>query len=391
MEQTSAGATRRSFLRVAGVTGAAAVTVACGPAQAPAPSPAVPSSPGAAAGARPAWQMDWDSLVAAAKQEAKLVTVSYHGNAYRKALNAFELAFPGITVDHQHAPSSSLFIPKVTQERKASVYSFDILSAPASNYLNLLLPGGAFESLRSAIIKRPDVVDDKNWRLGFEYGFVDKEKQYCYMPEGQLLTFLWINTDMVKPEEFKSGRDLLDPKWKGKIVAADVRSGNTNTGLASLRKIFGDDFVRRLVLEHGVSYRRTGADVAPEMVRGAYPVGIGFQRSDLTTFLEQGVGKNLKALHLPEARTFATLGGKFIFNRAPHPNAAKLFINWALTKEGQAVFSKETGDNSLRTDVPPAQPEDVPTPGMQMFDTTIDENDKFQVENRKWLEDLMKG
>lgn len=119
---------RRAFLRAVSLASGAAVVTACSPGTAQPPA----SSGTAPAPSRAAWEDDWDRLAAAAKQEGKLVVASYHGvNVFRKVLSAFEQAFPGIVVDHQHAPSSSLFIPKITQERQAGMYGFDILSGGA--------------------------------------------------------------------------------------------------------------------------------------------------------------------------------------------------------------------------------------------------------------------
>lgn len=53
---------------------------------------------------------------------------------------------------------------------------------------------------------------------------------------------------------------------------------------------------------------------------------------------------------------------KFLFNRASHPDAARLFLNWVLTREGQEVWSNASRVNSLRADVPPVVPEPLPTP-----------------------------
>ncbi|MSQ28336.1 MAG: hypothetical protein EXR51_09410 [Dehalococcoidia bacterium] len=74
------------------------------------------------------------------------------------------------------------------------------------------------------------------------------------------------------------------------------------------------------------------------------------------------------------------ISAAFAFNRAPHPNAAKLFVNWLLTKEGSTVWSKAAGTNSRRTDVPPNDPQLVPTPGMKLI--AID-RDEFADEWRK--------
>ncbi len=382
---TAMPVSRRGFLRVTAFSGAVtSLAAACAPA---APQPPSGAPPPAAGAGKPAWQQQWDDLVAAAKQEGKVVVVT---SGYRAALDEFEKAFPGIAVEHQSVPSTSLFIPKITDERKANIFSFDAASCPPPSFLSTLKPAGVFDSIRAAIIPRPDVVDNKNWLFGFEYGFTDLEKKFIFVTEGGLLVAMWINTDLVKDNEIKSARNLLDAKWKGKILMTDVRTGNTYSVLASMRKNLGDEPIRQLIQDQGVSFRRTGTEVAQEFVRGNVPIAFGPTRADMDGFLAQGLGKNLKIVDLPEARALGSTSAKFLFNRAPHPNAAKLFINWVMTKEGQQVWSKASQTNSLRTDVAPIQPGDVPDPKSTLLDLSIEETIPYQVSTRTWLEGLVK-
>src|SRR5262249_25956207 len=84
--------------------------------------------------------------------------------------------------------------------------------------------------------------------------------------------------------------------------------------------------------------------------------GVAFQQ-----FVDAGAGKNVKFIDLPDF-TFRTMWGTWIFNRAPHPSAAKLFVNWCLTREG-ALAHLETKFNSRRLDVPAADPIHLPKAG----------------------------
>src|SRR5579885_2014379 len=117
------GAPRRDFLKLAALSGGAAVAAACGPASAPA-QPA--TAPAASAPAKAAWEEEWDRLVAAARDEKVLSLASYSGIGYRRIVEAFQQAFPGITVEHQQFESSSRdYVPRLLQELKAGLYTWD--------------------------------------------------------------------------------------------------------------------------------------------------------------------------------------------------------------------------------------------------------------------------
>ncbi|MEK7216021.1 MAG: hypothetical protein AAB289_10540 [Chloroflexota bacterium] len=109
---------RRGFVRAGLGAGVAGVLGRCAAPAAPAPAPPLVPAPSAP----PAWQQEWDRLVAAARQEGRLSAVTLAGVGYRKAFDEFEKAFPGITVELHTFTSSGLFAPKVLQERKAGVY-----------------------------------------------------------------------------------------------------------------------------------------------------------------------------------------------------------------------------------------------------------------------------
>ena len=113
-------------------------------------------------------------------------------------------------------------------------------------------------------------------------------------------------------------------------------------------------------------------------------------RAVLKEFLDQGVGKSLKPIDIPEIRT-VTAQGIWLFNKAPHPNAARVFINWFLTKEGQKAWT-HTGSlgNSRRTDVEPVDITEFPNPNREYLWLSDEENIPRQNEVREYLEDLLK-
>jgi hypothetical protein len=94
------------------------------------------------------------------------------------------------------------------------------------------------------------------------------------------------------------------------------------------------------------------------VIQGRYPIGIGISADRLVPFRQEGLGFNVLPLQEPISVSTGS-GAIHYLNRAPHPNAAQVFVNWLLTRDTQTTLSKATARNSRRTDVPPALPENV--------------------------------
>jgi iron(III) transport system substrate-binding protein len=230
---------------------------------------------------------------------------------------------------------------------------------------------------------RPDVTGDQYWENGFEAGWLDSNKELTYAFGWKITGFFTANTDLVQEGEIKSINDLLNLKWKGKIQLEDPRGGALSAPMTSVRLKAGEEPIRRLLKESDPAVVRDTRQITENMVRGKYAVSSRVRDEILVEFTAQGLGKNLKNLDLPEA-SYLSANNIFLFNQAPHPNAAKLFLNWLLTKEGQTKWQTESLEaNSRRTDVPPIEPENAPKPGRQYVNVTredtLDEVEKTRV------------
>ena len=147
----------------------------------------------------------------------------------------------------------------------------------------------------------------------------------------------WINTSMVGEGEIKSVQDLLSPKWQGKICWADPRVNGYGYGpLVPYRISKGDAAFRELMAKlfegQKAALNRDTRQITEWMVRGNYAIGAGVVPTVLAEFQAQGLGKNLKQLSLAEFRFGASNKPVWLPKQVPHPNAAKLFLNWWLTK-----------------------------------------------------------
>lgn len=371
---------RRTFL---GTAGAATAAAACAPA-ASTPSAGVDS----ARGQKAEWEIEWDRLVAAAKQEGKLSVFTLAGTGYRHALDGFQDAF-GIEVDHQTESSASIWVPKMRREREAGIYTFDTVVVPPNSALIQLKPQGAWDPVRPQIF-RPDVLDDKAWQQGFEGQFMDTGKQLAFAYMADVNHSVAIDTRQVRPDEIKTVRDLVDPKWKGRIIITDVRVGSTFLSSQAIRNSFpdGDELVRKLLVEQQPTFLRDVRQRAEAIVRAKAPIVLGVTYAGLQEFRDQGVADHVKYLDIAEM-DYAVSHTVLLYNKAPHPNAAKLFINWLLTKEGQEAWCKPIPMNSARTDVEPFSPDAVATPGKKYYFSSREEEYAKQVETQKFISALV--
>mgnify|MGYP001612553833 CR=1 FL=1 len=376
-------ADRRTFLRVGGAAALAAAAAACAPSASAPPS----AAPSGAPTAKPAWETQWDELVAAAKKDGALTIMTGPDAGYRKALDVFEDKFPGITINREGARSASIWFPKVQKERQAGVFSFDIMYLTPGSAIRLAKPEGFWDPIRPMFV-RPDVMEEKSWLNGFEAGFLDVEQKFAYAADYNLEHAVAINTTLVKPDEIKNIKDLLDPKWKGKIFAIEVRNGRNFQAMGAVRRSQGDAILKQLMVDQEPVFVRDERIHVEGLIRGQYPVGIGLHPHILAEFKAQGVGKEVTYLNLDEA-DYVTSDSVFLFNRAPHPNAAKLFINWVLSREGATAWSTNVGTNSRRSDVPPANELRRGKAGVKYYDPTRESEHAFVEKTQQMLYELL--
>jgi ABC-type Fe3+ transport system substrate-binding protein len=346
---------RRALLRAAALGSAAALTR---PARAAAQ--ATPSG-------------DWAALVAAAKKEGKVVVNTFPGDGYGRALKQFSAAYPDIKVEHTSLHSQD-FAPRVLQERKANLFTWDVVAIPTSTALQVLRPAGVWDPIKPAIVL-PEAKEDAAWDGGFERGFaVVKDRALTYGFIAQRGGGITVNTDLVK-EPLKAFTDLLDARWKGKLLLPDVRTmGDTFWPMTAVRLALGDDIIKKLFVDQEPVLSRDTRQVVEFMVRGRYPIALGVNPLLLTQFQKQGLGKNLKLLRFPEMDTVNFGTTLWLVNRAPHPSAARVLINWILTKDAQVHWAKEVETNSRRLGIEPGNPEFAVPRGAKYFQVDAEEN-----------------
>jgi iron(III) transport system substrate-binding protein len=364
---------RRTFLHFMAVSGAAALAQACASPLPGATPPAAAPAAGSSAANAPA---DWAQVVGSANAEGKVVVNTFPGKGYQNTLELFSSAYPSIAMEHTTLVASQL-APRIVQERQAAIYTWDVLQMPTTTALQVLKPAGVYDPIRPVIVL-PEVTDDKVWRDGFAAGFkLTNDQQICYQFTINRAAGVWVNSDQVNLADMKSVKDLLDPKWKGKIVCTDPRiSGSTFTPLTSARLKMGDDVMKQFLVDQEPVIMADGTQAAQSVVRGVYPIGIGLQNTVVADFQKQGLGTAIKQVTLTEfdGAGASSSGVVWLVNKAPHPNAAKVYINWLLTRDVQAAWARNTQENSRRNDVEPGDPALIVPVGAELFDGNTEKN-----------------
>lgn len=339
------------------VLAALVLGVGCAPAARPGPSPT--SAPAAPA------PSEWDQTLDAARREGSVAVMSLEGDDIREAMTQpFERKY-GISVDFLGDAGPGI-PPRVANERQAGQYLWDVYVHGTTTGLAAMLPMGAFDPLEPTFIL-PDVKDPKTWRGG-ELEFLDPGRTLAVISPFQRGT-LFVNSSLVQPDEIKSYQDLLDPKWRGRMVMNDPR--RAGPGQATFTFFYrhpdlGPDFIRALGRQEITILRNFQQEV--DLVgQGRYPILIGTADAIAEARIKQGVPITIvDPRQLKEGSDVSPANGALaLFNRAPHPNAAKVYINWLLSQEGQTAFARATGYVSARLDASTdhALPWRVPLPG----------------------------
>jgi iron(III) transport system substrate-binding protein len=291
---------------------------------------------------------EWDKVVEAAKREGRVVVSIPTSAELRKEFESgFQKAFPGIELELSVARGASN-INKIIDEQNAGVRSVDLHVGGTTSIITGLLAQNLLEPVMAAMIL-PEVRDPKHWWGG--HVWADNAKKFIYGFTAYMTETIWYNSTLVKPEEISSWDSLLEPKWKGKIAILDPRTpGSGESSWAFLWRIKGEPYLAKLAAQEmlvGRNLRQLGENVA----RGKSAISIGLSYYTYLPFIKAGLPvKPISAIK--EGYYGASGSGNVVLlKNAPHPNAAKVFLNWLLSKDGQTALTKALGQPTRRFDV----------------------------------------
>jgi Bacterial extracellular solute-binding protein len=336
------------------------------------------------------WKTKWDKVLADAKKEGKVAVAGPPGTAYRDVMRGFEKKYPEISLEFQGFTPAN-FISRFSKERQAGQYLWDIYVTGPTSFDVTGKKAGDLDPLRPVLIL-PEVRDESVWLGGFGKAFLDSEKQYIFAFQAEVTPQVQVNREFIPESDLNSVKGLLNPKWKGKIVIDDPRVDGAGSGRIALwTGQLGEDFVRAL-LKQDVGLTRDGRQLADWLARGKYPIAIGANDTEIGELQKLGVGLKIEPLagKLAEAWRMSTgWGAVRLVNKAPHINAATVFINWLLSKEGQSAWATLAGRPSRRTDVTRVTGMS-PEPGVDYFDIDREERLNLRDKGREIAKEVLR-
>jgi iron(III) transport system substrate-binding protein len=345
------------------------------------------------------FEQEWSKLIAAAKQEGTLSVAS--GGApsrqYRPVADAFTRKF-GIKVEVSTGNATDT-VNRVLAERKAGKYTIDVALISSRENNQRLVPSESLVPFAPLLI-HPEVLDKSGWFLG-RHWYADKFSKFTFIyhatKEDQYES--WYNTDKITAADIatiKQQSDFFDARWKGKIAGQGM--GDPSGIRQMIDSYFepdrGPEWVRTYLLNAGITFTDDRRILETWLVSGRYPLqAIATGTEEYNRLAKKGLP--IKQVLLPKQIGLIRAGGSgcciSAFANPPHPNAAKLFVNWFLSKEGQTLthtLIPAIDRQSLRTDIPIGEvvPEQQRVPGKEYGFPDADPGmGAKQEETQKWV------
>jgi iron(III) transport system substrate-binding protein len=296
---------RRAVLRASTALAVGAVFAA--PVRAAAPEPSAVGS----------------SLIEAARKEGKLALYSALDlSLSEKLAKAFEAAYPGIPVRVERSGAERIF-QRIGQEQASRVQAVDVvLSTDAAHFVAWKRSGWLAPYVPEDVARHfpPDAVD------------VDG----LYATVCASLSVIGYNTNLIKGEDApRSFADLLDPKWRGRLVKGHpAYSGTILTATFAMARELGWPYFEKLARQR-VMQVQSASDPPKKLALGERAVQV--DGADAILLQLKAQGQPVEVVHASEGSPLITTPGG-IFASAPNPNAARLFQSFLCSVEGQRVF-----------------------------------------------------
>ena len=248
------------------------------------------------------------------------------------AAQAFEKKYPFIKISIWRSDSTTL-IKRVTEEHASGRFLADVVETSGAA-MALLHKAGVFQEYYS-----PELV-----AYGDEVKAKGKSGVY-YLADRENYTSLGFNTKLISPAEApKAYKDLLDPKWKGKMSLAGTSTGVHWVG--NVLNVMGREYLDKFAAQDVKLQNMSAVALAGLVVSGEVPLSPTTQDSNIFTARKSGAPVEWRPLE----PVVANLGSAGMTAKAPHPHAALLFLDYLLSKEGQKVLIDQ-GLSTPREDI----------------------------------------
>lgn len=299
-----------------------------------------------------AWQLEWEHTLSLAKKEGKVVVYGPPGAETRIAMmDGFKKAYPDLTLEYVGSTGAET-APKILGERRGGIYIVDVHMGGTTTILS------SFKSIAVPIeplIIHPEARDPRAWMDG-KFDYSDREGKLNLVFTNTLKVPLAYNPQMVDGNKLRGASywEFTKPEWRGKVLLTDPRVAGP--GLATAIFYYttpglGVEFMRALA-NNGIILHRDQRLMAEWVGRGKNPIQLS--PSELEARALQREGLNLDFIVDMKEGTYVTsaFGSVIFMDKAPHPNAGKVFLNWLLSRDGQTIWSKVSGYPSRRIDIP---------------------------------------
>jgi iron(III) transport system substrate-binding protein len=283
----------------------------------------------------PALSAEDAARLAAAEKEGKVVWyTSVDVKVAEGVAEAFRKAYPKIELDVERSGSERVF-QRANQEHDSGIKNVDVInSSDASHFM--------FWKQKNLLAKYVPA-DVKS------YPADGKDADGYYATWRATLDVMGYNTNLVPPDQVPKGyRDLLDPKWKGKLTRAHPGySGTALTGIYAITKVLGWDYLEKLS-KQGMQQLQSSTATPKSIASGERAVMV--DGNEYNMFTEIDKKSPVKIIYAVEGTPFVA-SPSAIFADAPHPNAAKVFEDFIFTQPIQQFIVDKGGLRSLHPGV----------------------------------------
>jgi len=277
--------------------------------------------------AAPAPAVAQDARGEAAKKEGKVVWyTSLALTSAEKVAKLFEAAYPGIKVEVQRTGSQRI-LQRVMQELQANIKNVDVIhTSDAGHYVFLKDKKLLMKYTPAGVDRFASSFKDKD---GYHYGLRATVNVIAY------------NTKAVSAAEApRTWKDLLDPKWKGKLVTAHPGySGVIATHVLALVHLHGWDYFKQLAQSKPMLVQ-SAVDPSGVVASGERTVAVN--GGDYTFYQIKKKGNPVEIV-FPKEGVPLVISPTAIAAFAPHPNAARLFTDFIFSREVQQVLADTEG------------------------------------------------
>jgi len=275
------------------------------------------------------------AMVAAAVKEGKVVWYSSVDVKVAEVIaKAFRAEYPGIEVEVERSGSERV-LQRINQEYQSGIKNVDVVnSSDASHFI--------FWKQQKWLA--PHVPPDVK-----RFPAPHRDPDGHYATWRATLSVMGYNTNLVDAKDAPTGyTDLLDPKWKGKLVKAHPSySGTSLTGTYAITKLLGWDYLEKLSKQQVQQLQST---TAPPKSIASGERAVMVDGNEYNMFIEIDAKSPVKIIYPKEGTPFVT-APTAIFTEAPHPNAARVFQNFLYTAKTQQLAVDAGGTRSVHPDV----------------------------------------